>query len=86
MGLLITIFVGFLVGLLARAFKPGVDNLGIIMTTLLGIGGALLGAYLGQAFGWYMVGEPAGFIVSLVCSILILYVVEAFAGKRHRTI
>ena len=57
-----TIIVGFIVGLIARAVKPGNDKLGLIMTTVLGIAGSFLASYAGAAMGWYAPGAPAGWI------------------------
>ncbi|AVP57987.1 GlsB/YeaQ/YmgE family stress response membrane protein [Pulveribacter suum] len=71
--LLGTIIVGFIVGLLARALKPGNDKLGLIMTTLLGIGGALLARYIGVAMGWYTPEATAGWIASIVGAIVLLF-------------
>ena len=55
-----TVIVGFIVGLIARAVKPGDDKLGLIMTTVLGVAGAFLARYAGMAMGWYQQNEPAG--------------------------
>ncbi len=74
MGWLGTIIVGFIVGVLAKMFHPGKDNLGFIMTTLLGVAGAILAGWVGQAAGWYQVGEPAGWIASTVAAVVILAV------------
>ena len=76
------ILIGFVVGLLARFLKPGNDRMGLIFTTLLGIAGALLSGYLGQAMGWYSPGEAAGFVGALVGAIVILLVVSLFRRKR----
>ena len=76
------ILIGFVVGVLARFLKPGRDSMGIIFTTLLGIGGALLAGFVGQATGWYGQGEAAGFIASLLGAIAILLVVSLFRRKR----
>src|SRR3546814_3748679 len=59
------ILIGFIVGVLARLLKPGKDSMGIILTTLLGIAGALLAGWVGQATGFYEAGETAGFIGAL---------------------
>lgn len=67
-----TLFVGLIVGLIARALKPGDDKLGIIMTSLLGVAGAFLARYVGVAMGWYQQGEPAGWIASIVGAIVLL--------------
>jgi uncharacterized membrane protein YeaQ/YmgE (transglycosylase-associated protein family) len=81
MGILGTIVIGFLIGLVARFLKPGNDKMGIFMTTLVGIAGAFFGGYLGQVFGIYRVGEPAGFIGSVVGAILILMMLSAIARR-----
>lgn len=76
MTLIATIVIGFVVGLLARLLHPGKDGLGIIMTTLLGIAGAMLAGYGGQVLGLYRPGQPAGFVGSVVGAIVILFVVS----------
>jgi len=80
---LVIIVIGFVVGLLARFLKPGNDSMGLILTTLLGIGGALLAGWIGQQMGWYAPGQPAGFIGALLGAILILVVVSLFRGRRR---
>lgn len=82
MAILMTIVIGFIVGLVARFFKPGNDKLGFIMTTVLGIGGAVIAGYLGQVLGFYAVGEPAGFIMSVIGAILLLYLFQAVSGRK----
>ena len=77
------ILIGFIVGLLARALKPGRDSMGIILTTLVGIAGALLAGWAGQAMHWYRPGEPAGFIGALIGAIVILVVVSLFRRPRR---
>lgn len=76
------ILIGFVVGLLARFLKPGKDSMGIILTTLLGIAGALLAGFVGQAMGWYAANEAVGFVGALVGAIVILLVVSLFRRKR----
>ncbi|KAF1720684.1 GlsB/YeaQ/YmgE family stress response membrane protein [Pseudoxanthomonas wuyuanensis] len=76
------IFIGFIVGLLARFLKPGNDGMGIILTILLGIGGALLAGWAGQAMGWYAPGQPAGFIGALIGAIVILVIFSLFRRRR----
>lgn len=82
MGWIVTIIVGFIVGVLAKFLHPGRDNLGFIMTTLLGIGGSLLAGWVGQAAGWYRVGEPAGWIASTIFAVIILAVYSRVVKKR----
>jgi uncharacterized membrane protein YeaQ/YmgE (transglycosylase-associated protein family) len=82
MGIIGTIVIGFIVGLFARFLKPGDDKMGLILTTALGIVGALVGSYLGQVLGIYQVGEPAGFIGAVLGAILVLVVLKAVTGRR----
>jgi len=74
MSIVWTILIGFVVGLVARAIKPGDDSMGIIATTVAGVLGALAAGYVGQAMGWYAVGQPAGFIASVFGAIVLLFV------------
>ncbi len=72
-----SIIVGFIVGLIARAIMPGVQHLGFIMTTLLGIGGSIIGGLIGRMFSKPAPGSSfhaAGFIMSLICAILLLFI------------
>jgi len=82
MALIGTLLVGLVVGLLARAFKPGRDNLGWIMTALLGVAGSFLATYLGLAMGWYQQGEAAGWIASVVGAMVLLALFSLVKGKR----
>lgn len=75
MGILSTIFIGLIIGLIARLLKPGNDQMGWIMTILLGIGGSMIATYGGQAMGLYRAGQGAGFIGSVVGAIVLLVVV-----------
>lgn len=84
MGILATVIIGFFVGLIARFLKPGDDRMGFIMTTLLGIGGALFGAFLGRMLGIYAPDEPAGFVGATLGAILVLFIVQGLVGKRRR--
>jgi uncharacterized membrane protein YeaQ/YmgE (transglycosylase-associated protein family) len=81
-GVIGTIVIGFFVGLVARFVKPGNDRMGFIMTTLLGIAGAFVGSYLGQVFGIYAPGEPAGFIGAVLGAIILLVLLKAVSGKK----
>jgi uncharacterized membrane protein YeaQ/YmgE (transglycosylase-associated protein family) len=81
MGIITTIIIGFVVGLIARALMPGRDALGFIVTTLLGIGGAFLGKFMGQAMGIYQEGDPAGFFMSLLGALIILFIHRVYVNK-----
>ncbi|WP_397450639.1 GlsB/YeaQ/YmgE family stress response membrane protein [Pseudomonas sp. NA-150] len=74
MGIIGTIFIGLIVGLLARFIKPGDDSMGWIMTILLGIGGSLAATYGGQALGIYQAGQGAGFLGALVGAVILLII------------
>ena len=73
MSILITIIVGFIVGLIARAIMPGNQSMGLIMTTILGIVGSLVASYGGAALGLYPAGSPVGWIASVVGAIIVLF-------------
>ena len=79
-----TIVVGFIVGLIARALKPGNDRMGIIMTTLIGIAGAFLARFAGQAMGLYTANEPAGWIASVIGAVVLLFIFAMVRGRSHR--
>ena len=72
MHILVTIIIGFVAGLVAKLLTPGRDPGGFIVTTLLGIVGAFVATYLGQAIGWYRADEGAGFIGAVVGAVILL--------------
>ncbi|MGY4532177.1 putative membrane protein YeaQ/YmgE (transglycosylase-associated protein family) [Pseudomonas sp. TE3786] len=74
MGIIGTIFIGFLAGLVARFLKPGDDSMGWIMTILLGIAGSMAATYGGQALGLYQAGEGASFVGAVVGAIVLLVI------------
>ena len=75
------LIVGFIVGLIARAIKPGDDKLGWIMTIVLGVAGSLIAGYVGRAAGWYAPGEPVGWIASIIGAVVLL-VIYGMIKKR----
>ncbi|WP_263147176.1 GlsB/YeaQ/YmgE family stress response membrane protein [Pseudomonas sp. RIT-PI-AD] len=81
MGIIGTILIGLIVGLVARFLKPGNDSMGWIMTILLGIGGSLAATYGGQALGIYQAGETAGFIGAVVGAIVLLVIYGLISKK-----
>ena len=87
MGILWTILIGFIAGVLAKLITPG-DNepSGFILTTILGIVGAFVATYLGQALGWYSAGEGAGLIGATVGAIVVLLIWGAVAGRQRSTL
>ncbi len=81
-GIIMTIVIGLLVGIVAKFLKPGKDPGGIIVTILLGIAGSFVATYAGQALGWYTVGQTAGFIASVVGAIILLVLYSLVTRKR----
>ena len=73
--------IGLFAGLIARALHPGKDNLGLIMTAVLGIAGSFAATYLGQLAGWYKAGENAGFLMSVLGAIVLLVIYGLIARK-----
>lgn len=83
MGILWTIIIGFVAGLVAKFIVPGRNEpSGFILTTILGIVGAFVASYLGQALGWYAAGEGAGLIGAIVGAVIVLLVWGMLAGRR----
>ena len=80
--LLWTIIIGFVIGAVAKFLMPGRDPGGWIVTILLGIAGSFVASYLGRMLGWYQEGQPAGFIMSVLGAILLLFVYRLLAGKK----
>ena len=81
-GFLGWIVIGALAGIIAKAIMPGRDPGGCIVTILLGVCGALLAGFLGNALGWYDPGEGAGFIAAILGAILILFIYRLIARRR----
>jgi uncharacterized membrane protein YeaQ/YmgE (transglycosylase-associated protein family) len=84
MGVIWTIIIGFIAGVIAKFIMPG-DNepSGFILTTILGIVGAFIATWLGQALGWYRPGEGAGLIGAVIGAIIVLVVYGMVAGRRR---
>ena len=81
LGLLITIIIGFVVGVIAKFIMPGKESMGFIVTTLLGIAGSIAATYAGQAVGWYEAGQGAGWIGSIVGAFLLLWIYQKFQSR-----
>ena len=83
MGIIWTIIIGFVVGIIAKFIMPGRNEpSGFILTTILGVVGALVASFLGQALGWYAPGQGAGLIGAVVGAIIVLFVWGAIAKRR----
>jgi uncharacterized membrane protein YeaQ/YmgE (transglycosylase-associated protein family) len=84
MSIVWTILIGFVAGVIAKFIMPGPNEpKGCILTTLLGIAGAVVATYLGRALGWYSPGETAGFIGAIVGAIIVLAVWGLLASRRR---
>jgi uncharacterized membrane protein YeaQ/YmgE (transglycosylase-associated protein family) len=82
MGILGWIFFGLIVGVVGKLLMPGRDPGGFIVTVLLGIVGALVGGFLGRALGMYREDEPAGFIMAVLGSIVLLAIYRVTFARR----
>jgi uncharacterized membrane protein YeaQ/YmgE (transglycosylase-associated protein family) len=82
MGILAWILFGLVVGVIAKLLMPGRDPGGFIVTILLGIAGALLGGFIGQAMGFYGPNESAGWIVSILGAIVLLVLYRMMVRRR----
>ena len=87
MSILWTIIIGFVAGVIAKFIMPGENEpTGFILTAVLGIVGAFVSTFLGQALGWYRPGEGAGLIGAVVGAIIVLAVYAMVVGGRRRAV
>ena len=87
MSIVWTIIIGFVAGVIAKFIMPGENEpSGFILTSILGIVGAFVASFLGQALGWYQPGEGAGLIGAVVGAIIVLVIYGMIAGRRRRAI
>jgi uncharacterized membrane protein YeaQ/YmgE (transglycosylase-associated protein family) len=85
MHLLWIVVIGFVAGIVAKLLTSGPNKpSGFIVTTLLGIAGAFVATFLGQAVGWYRADQGAGFIGAIVGAILVLFIWNRFASRAAR--
>ena len=83
MSIIWAIVVGFIVGLIAKALMPGRDPGGFIVTVLLGIVGAVVATFIGQAMGLYASGQSAGWIASVIGAVIVLAIYRMVVGRRR---
>jgi uncharacterized membrane protein YeaQ/YmgE (transglycosylase-associated protein family) len=83
MHILYIILVGLIVGAIAKLLMPGKDPGGWVITILLGIAGSFVGTYIGQALHLYSVGEPAGFIGSVIGAMILLFIYRLLTKNRR---
>ena len=83
MGIIWTIIIGFVAGVVAKFIMPGKNEpSGFILTTILGIVGAFVASFLGQALGWYAPGEGAGLIGAVIGAVIVLFVWALLTKRR----
>jgi uncharacterized membrane protein YeaQ/YmgE (transglycosylase-associated protein family) len=82
MSILWAIIIGFIVGVVAKFLMPGRDPGGFFITAILGIVGALVATFLGQALGLYAAGQAAGFIASVIGAMIVLFIYNLIRRKR----
>ena len=75
------ILFGLIVGIVAKLLMPGRDPGGFIITIFLGIAGALVGGFIGRFLGFYGPGQPAGFLMAVLGSILLLMLYRALRPR-----
>ena len=75
------VFVGMVVGAIAKLLMPGRDPGGFSVTILLGIAGSVIAGILGRSVGWYADGQPAGIVASIIGAVLLLVVYRAITGR-----
>lgn len=82
-GWLGAIIIGLIVGAVAKLLMPGKDPGGFIVTALLGIAGSVIGTWIGRAAGWYQDGQGAGFIMSVIGAVILLFIYRMIVGRRR---
>lgn len=82
MGLIWTILIGFIVGLLAKFFTHGPGPQGFFLTAALGIAGSIIATFVGRALHWYAPGQSAGFIGAFVGALILLFVYHLIIKNR----
>ena len=85
MSLLWEAIIGLIVGAVAKLLMPGKDPGGIWITMALGIAGSIIATWLGQAIGWYQAGQSAGFIMSVVGAVVLLFIYRLIRSKIGKT-
>lgn len=84
LSILWTILIGFVIGVIAKLLHPGKENMGLILTTALGIAGSLVATFLGRLIGFYKEGEAAGFLMAVVGAIVLLVVYTLVRGRAKQ--
>ena len=82
MHIIVTLFIGLIVGLIAKLLMPGRDPGGFIITALLGIAGAFVAKFIGQQLGWYRPEDAAGFLASVIGAMILLFVYRLLFRRK----
>ncbi len=85
LSLLWEMIIGLVVGAVAKFLMPGKDPGGIWITMIIGMAGSILATFLGQAVGWYRAGQGAGFIMSILGAILLLFLYRVIRGQMAKS-
>ena len=80
------IFFGLIVGIVAKLIMPGRDPGGFVITAVLGIVGGLVGGFIGRAMGWYGDGDPVGFIMAVIGSVIVLALYRFTIGRTRSSV
>lgn len=83
MSVIVTLLIGLVVGIVAKFLLPGRDPGGLFITMFLGVAGAFLAAYVGQKAGWYVAGQPAGFIAAVLGAMVLLILYRLLFARRR---
>ncbi len=83
MSIIATLLIGLIVGFIAKLLMPGRDPGGFVITMLLGVAGAIVARYLGQAVGWYHSGQSVGFLASVVGAVILLFFYRMVTRRHH---
>lgn len=84
MNVIAVLFIGLIVGVVAKLLMPGKDPGGWIVAIVLGIAGAFVGGFIGRSLGWYEEGESAGFAMSVIGAMLLLFIWRLVTGRQTR--
>jgi len=76
------LFIGLIIGIVAKFLTPGRDPQGCLVTMLIGVVGSMLAGWIGRTAGWYTEGQPVGFIASVLGAILLLLIFRMLTGRK----
>ena len=86
MNILGAIIIGLIVGVIAKLLMPGKDPGGWVVCIVLGLAGSFLAGFIGRSLGWYADGEKAGFVLSVLGAVLLLFLYRLFSGRKSAVV